>query len=206
MKRVAILSAVLLATGAAFAAGQLTSEQVDQKRAELAEAKTPWKRASLNAEISVRGGSAPESFAEIEKKCIEVCKAENLQDAYGKLKACQIVFFHYPEFAVDGYKSAKIQKNIFWWRFVLNKKSPLILSDEQRFTDLAECMLSGCEKDPKNVQRVIGEMLSYTSAVDDAKAKKTLTDLNRYFSAKLALDKAAWEPVVAQIRTVLATY
>ena len=80
------------------------------------------------------------------------------------------------------------------------------MSDEQRFTDLAECMLSGCEKDPKNIQKVIGEMLCYTSAVDDAAAKKVLTDLNRYFSAKLALDKAAWEPVVAQIRTVLATY
>lgn len=205
MKRVAILVAVLL-SGAAFAAEQWTAEQIAQKQAEAAAAKSAWQRASINAEIAVKGGTAPGSYAEIEQRCIAAYGAENLSADYGKLKACQLVCFAYPEFTLDAYKVAKIQKNIFWWRLILNKNTPLVLSDEQKFSELAECMLSGCEKDPKNVQKVIGEMLSYTSAVEDAKAKKALTDLNRYFSAKLALDKAAWEQVVAQIRTVLATY
>lgn len=205
MKRVAILAAVLL-SGAAFAAEHWTAERVVQEQEKLAEAKTPWKRASINAEIAVKGGSAPESFAEIEKRCIEAYVAEKLSEDYGTLKACQFVCFAFPEFSADAYKAAKIQKNVFWWRLILNKKCQLVLSAEQRFSDLAECMLSGCEKDPKNIQTIISEMLCYTAFVDDVKAKKTLTDLNRYFSAKLAVDKAAWEPVVAQIRTVLATY
>ena len=205
MKRVAILAAVLL-SGAAFAAEQWNAEQIAQKKTEAAAAKSAWLRASINAEIAVKGGTAPGSYAEIEQRCIAAYGAENISADYGKVKACQLVCFGYPEFTVDAYKVAKIQKNVFWWRFVLNKNTPLVLSDEQKFSELAECMLSGCEKDPKNVQKVIGEMLCYTSAVDDAAAKKVLTDLNRYFSAKLALDKAAWEPVVAQLRTVLATY
>ena len=154
----------------------------------------------------MRGGSYPESYAEIEQKCIEAFTAVGLRKYHAQIKACFLACFVYPEYVVDAYKVAKANKNMVWWRIILNRNSPLVLSDEQRFCDLAECMLSGCENDPKNVWKVISEMLRYTPSVEDAKAKKILTDLNRYFSAKIALDKAAWEPVVAQIRTVLATY
>ena len=205
MKRVAILAAVLL-SGAAFAAEQWNTEQVTREQERLANAETPWLRGAIRAEIAVRGGSYPESYAEIEQRCIEAYAAAGLKKDSAQKKACQLVCFAYPEYAVDAYKVAKATKNVFWWRIILMKNTPLVLRDEQKFMDLAECMLSGCEKNPKNVQKVIGEMLCYTSAVDDAAAKKVLTDLNRYFSAKLALDKAAWEPVVAQLRTVLATY
>ena len=44
MKRVAILAAVLL-SGAAFAAEQWTAEQIAQKKAEAAAAKSAWQRA-----------------------------------------------------------------------------------------------------------------------------------------------------------------
>ena len=205
MKRVAILAAVLL-SGAAFAAEQWTADRVAQEEERLAAATTPWMKGAIRAEIAVFGGSYPGSYAEIEQRCLDAFAQVGLKKDSAQKKACQLVCFAYPEYAADAYKVAKATKSVFWWRLILMKGTPLVLSDEQRFEDLAECMLSGCEKVPKNVQRVIGQMLCYTASVDDAKAKKTLTDLNRFYSAKLTVDKAAWEPVVAQIRTVLATY
>ena len=75
MKRVAILAAVLL-SGAAFAAEQWNAEQIAQKKAEAAAAKSAWQRASINAELAVKGGTAPGSYAEIEQRCIAAYGAE----------------------------------------------------------------------------------------------------------------------------------
>lgn len=55
------------------------------------------------------------------------------------------------------------------------------------------------------VQSVITKLVG-NDAVRPDEMKAFLQNVNRKYSAKLIADKAAWEPVIAQIRTVLETY
>ena len=50
------------------------------------------------------------------------------------------------------------------------------------------------------------EKLCGNSAVNAAEMKAFLQNVNRKYTAKLASDKAAWAPVIAQIRTMLEAY
>ena len=45
-----------------------------------------------------------------------------------------------------------------------------------------------------------------SASIDEKTVKADLKKLNRLFSPKLLKDKAAWEPVIAMIRTALDTY
>ncbi len=50
------------------------------------------------------------------------------------------------------------------------------------------------------------EKLCGNSAINAAEMKAFLQNVNRKYTARLADDKAAWEPIIAQVRTVLETY
>ena len=58
----------------------------------------------------------------------------------------------------------------------------------------------------KSVVRMTVEKLCGNSAVNAAEMKAFLQNVNRKYTAKLASDKAAWAPVIAQIRTMLEAY
>ena len=58
----------------------------------------------------------------------------------------------------------------------------------------------------KSVVRMTVEKLCGNSAVNAAEMKAFLQNVNRKYTAKLASNKAAWAPVIAQIRTMLEAY
>ena len=58
----------------------------------------------------------------------------------------------------------------------------------------------------KTVIRMTVEKLCGNSAINAAEMKNFLQNVNRKYSPQLINDKAAWEPIIAQIRTVLETY
>ena len=58
----------------------------------------------------------------------------------------------------------------------------------------------------KSVVRMTVEKLCGNSAVNAAEMKTFLQNVNRKYSPQLINDKAAWEPIIAQVRTVLETY
>ena len=58
----------------------------------------------------------------------------------------------------------------------------------------------------KTVIRMTVEKLCGNSAINAAEMKTFLQNVNRKYSPQLINDKAAWEPIIAQVRTVLETY
>lgn len=58
----------------------------------------------------------------------------------------------------------------------------------------------------KTVIRMTVEKLCGNSAINAAEMKAFLQNVNRKYSPQLINDKAAWEPIIAQVRTVLETY
>lgn len=58
----------------------------------------------------------------------------------------------------------------------------------------------------KTVIRMTVEKLCGNSAINAAEMKNFLQNVNRKYTARLAYDKPAWEPIIAQIRTILETY
>ena len=58
----------------------------------------------------------------------------------------------------------------------------------------------------KSVVRMTVEKLCGNSAVNAAEMKNFLQNVNRKYTARLAYDKPAWEPIIAQIRTMLEAY
>lgn len=52
----------------------------------------------------------------------------------------------------------------------------------------------------------VGKLIDLAVAADIATAKADLQKLNRKLSKNLLVDKTAWEPVIAQIRTTIETY
>lgn len=55
------------------------------------------------------------------------------------------------------------------------------------------------------IQQVVSKLVG-NDAIPAAEMKTFLQNVNRKYSAKLIEDKATWEPIIAQIRTVLETY
>ena len=55
------------------------------------------------------------------------------------------------------------------------------------------------------IQQVVSKLVG-NDAIPAAEMKTFLQNVNRKYSAQLIEDKATWEPVIAQIRTVLETY
>ena len=58
----------------------------------------------------------------------------------------------------------------------------------------------------KTVIRMTVEKLCGNDSINAAEMKNFLQNVNRKYSPQLINDKAAWEPVIAQVRTVLETY
>ena len=58
----------------------------------------------------------------------------------------------------------------------------------------------------KSVVRMTVEKLCGNSAINAAEMKNFLQNVNRKYTARLAYDKPAWEPIIAQIRTMLEAY
>ena len=58
----------------------------------------------------------------------------------------------------------------------------------------------------KDVVRMTVSRLVGNDSVNAAEMKTFLQNVNRKYSARLIDDKTAWEPIIAQIRTVLETY
>ena len=55
------------------------------------------------------------------------------------------------------------------------------------------------------IQQVVSKLVG-NDAIPAAEMKTFLQNVNRKYSAQLIEDKATWEPIIAQIRTVLETY
>lgn len=55
------------------------------------------------------------------------------------------------------------------------------------------------------IQQVVSKLVG-NDAIPAAEMKTFLQNVNRKYSAQLIDDKATWEPIIAQIRTVLETY
>ena len=126
---------------------------------------------------------------------------------HGKIKTLLTIhnIFYQGKFVVDAFKAAKADNNIFVYYIASKYKSALGLSDEACF-DIYEDALLRHHFNAVMAKRVIDSLLRIAPGIDEAKVKTSLKKLNRLYSPYLIKDKAAWEPVVATIRTALETY
>lgn len=75
----------------------------------------------------------------------------------------------------------------------------------QLYTLMLERLLAG-NFNAALTKTTIGKLIDLAVAADIPTTKADLQKLNRKLSKNLLVDKAAWEPVIAQIRTTIETY
>ncbi len=81
----------------------------------------------------------------------------------------------------------------------------LKFTDTQVYNAVLSCLLS-YNYSAKETLGAVNQLLDKAVLADVTTQKADLQKLNRKFSPKLIADKAAWEPVVAAIRTAIETY
>ena len=92
--------------------------------------------------------------------------------------------------------------------FYLLNKSKVQLSDVTRYSSIRDYLLkyrynvatTNCALD------MLIDLAASVDGTDSISVKTDLQKMNRKFSKNLLDDKAAWEPVIAKIRTTLETY
>lgn len=192
---------------ASLFAAVATPEQVKTYQDRIANAKNDLQRADSQAMLDICAGEDPQSFAEILQRVNAAYAKHNVRNSQLSVrKACQIAYFFYQgKFVADAFKAAKADNNIFVYYIASKYKSALGLSDEACF-DIYEDALLRHHFNAVMAKRVIDSLLRIAPGIDEAKVKTSLKKLNRLYSPYLIKDKAAWEPVVATIRTALETY
>ena len=92
--------------------------------------------------------------------------------------------------------------------FYLLNKSTVQLSDVTRDTSIRDYLLK-YRYNVATTNSALDMLIDLAASVDGTDSISVKTDLqkmNRKFSKNLLDDKAAWEPVIAKIRTTLETY
>ena len=197
-----------IAIGAPLFAAVATPEQLKTYQERIANAKNDLQRADAQANIDVYGGDDPQSFAEIVTRVKAAFAKHNYtNDRYAVQKACQLACWGYEgKFVADAFKAAKADNNMFVYYLARSHKAALGLSDEESFDIYADVLLQHRFADAARTKQVLDALLRLAPVQDETKAKTVLKKLNRLYSPNLLKDKAAWEPVVATIRTALETY
>ena len=197
-----------LTLGAPLFAAVATPEQIKTYQELIASAQTNLHRADAQANIDVYGGDDPQSFAEIVTRVKAAFAKQNYNNAdYVIWKACQLACWGYKgKFAADAFQAAKENDNIFLYYIARTPKAALVLSDEECFDIYSDVLLQHKFADAARTKQVLDDLLRLAPVQDETKAKTVLKKLNRLYSLNLLKDKAAWEPVVATIRTALETY
>ncbi len=83
--------------------------------------------------------------------------------------------------------------------------SRLGLDNDEIYTQTLK-VLTECNLSAKRAMLAVENLTKAAASIDEKTVKADLKKLNRLFSPKLLKDKAAWEPVIAMIRTALDTY
>lgn len=188
-------------------AAVVTEEKIAAYNDQIAKATAPAAKADLQASIDVLGGADPVTFEEIVARCKAAFAKHNYtNDAYARTKACQIACWMYSgKFAVEAFKVARADNNVFVYYLARTHRKLLGLSDAEVF-DIYVDRLSTGNINAAGAKDTVGELLKLAPSMDETKVKAVLKKLNRLYSPFLIKDKAAWEPVVAMIRTAMETW
>lgn len=113
------------------------------------------------------------------------------------------------EFIKEAWEFCKKNPSAYDFYFVAYKAEQLNLTELQRYLSIRDLLFKYNTADASHVRELIDSLLDVAVAsdgVDGISVKEDLQKLNRKFSKHLLDDKAAWEPVIAKIRTTLETY
>ena len=192
---------------AAASAAVVTEEKIAAYNDQIAKATAPVTKADLQASIDVLGGADPVTFEEIVTRCKAAFAKHNYtNDAYARQKACQIACWSYSgKFVADAFKAAKADNNVFVYYLARTHKKLLNLSDADLFDIYVDSLSTG-NVSAADAKTRVSDLLKLAPSMDETKVKAVLKKLNRLYSPFLIKDKAAWEPVVAMIRTAMETW
>lgn len=90
--------------------------------------------------------------------------------------------------------------------YYTHQKADDFLSKEQQYAGLIHCLMKYNDYTPQQVLSMITCLVEAGIELPDMDIKVDLVKLNRKFSLRLVDDKAAWTPVVQNIRTALSTF
>ena len=128
-----------------------------------------------------------------------------------------VSFFGKPAFTVEetkamvkaGWEFAKLNPSNYDVSYITNAYKLLDLTDKEAYLEI----LSQIKKYNGNIiggqtesLKAVKLFVKLAATVDVTTQKADLQTLNRIYSPKLLVNKTAWEPVVAIIRTALETY
>jgi len=215
MKKLLIAALASLVTIAGAYAQSADEKDVAKLTAKLAETKAEnwWQTGELQVKIALAKLGTPKTFAEFKAAVqagadavktfpSDVSKQNFVDDQIaGKGR-----WWYKCALMKDAYAYVKtLNKPSCLRHFVIWYDSRLGLAEEdlyaQTMTVVTKCSLSSVA-----AMRAVSQIVKLGAVMDEATIKADLKKLNRLYSPYLIKDKAAWEPVVATIRTALETY
>lgn len=181
----------------------------DQAKLTAAAAAAPnaWAKAQI-AVLQKLAAKQPADFAEFCAVIDEVVKGSEIES-----KEYAFVYFKKQfaycrgEFMSEAWEFC-VKNPTEYDLFYLLNKSKVQLSDVTRYSSIRDYLLK-YRYDVATTNCALDMLIDLAASVDGTDSISVKTDLqkmNRKFSKNLLDDKAAWEPVIAKIRTTLETY
>lgn len=127
------------------------------------------------------------------------------------LSPAQVIGFkkQYPycqgRFIEDAWTFCKANPTDYDLYYLNRDASKLGYTSAQLYAVLLDKLLVG-NFNAALTKSTVGKLIDLAVAADVPTAKADLQKLNRKLSKNLLVDKTAWEPVIAQIRTTIETY
>lgn len=109
------------------------------------------------------------------------------------------------QFTEDAWNFCKTNPTSYDLYYLNRDGSKLGYTNAQLYAVLLDKLLTG-NYNASLTKSTVGKLIDLAVAADVATAKADLQKLNRKLSKNLLVDKTAWEPVIAQIRTTIETY
>ena len=106
----------------------------------------------------------------------------------------------------DAYAWAKLNPSKYDLCIYENWSRPLKLSDTEVYQGIVRCLEQKYNYKPSVIRVCVEKLIAAAPGADVKTQKADLQRLNRRFSPLLLTDRAAYEPIVAMIRTAIDTY
>lgn len=147
---------------------------------------------------------APKSYAEFMNTVETSCKEQNASEADRNfiVKIIGIRSRDCVPFRAQLAKYCLANPSVTDINWFSNKAVSKYFTKEQLYTGAVTC-LSKYTLKPSTALRLFKVAVNNSNAVDQARVKQDLQQLNKIYSLKLLDDKAKWTPVVQGIRTIL---
>ena len=180
-------------------------QKIEAAKQSFLEEKNEYKALEMDV-LAILAKKAPQSFADIEAAVDSIQKPETWSEKRFNSwrKTSKKHFACREEFVSEAWEFCKNNPGLYDCNFVFYHSNELGLDNEYIYHFIVDFITR--HPDHLKMHKLMKTLLDVSINIDRTVVKTDLQKLNTIFSRKLLEDKTKWEPIVAEIRTVLETY